>query len=105
MMTTKTWFLYVLECTDGTLYTGITNDVYSRLKAHNSGRGAKYTRGRSPCVLLSSQEVGNKSRALRAEHAFKKLSRQEKMKYVSIGIKIFVDGLLFPEDLNAQKQD
>lgn len=90
---TNEWFLYVLECVDGTLYTGITNNVTKRLAIHNSNRGAKYTRGRTPCMLLTSCKIGSKSNALKVEYAFKKLSRLEKMKYVSAGIEFFLTEL------------
>lgn len=77
--TSESWYLYVLECNDCTLYTGITNDVNSRLLAHNSGKGAKYTRGRIPVTLKASMKYENKSEAAKAEYAFKKLSKKQKL--------------------------
>ena len=72
------WFVYILRCGDGTLYTGITDDVERRLAAHRSGKGAKYTRGRGPLELVYTEQVPNKSAALRREAAIKKLSREQK---------------------------
>lgn len=73
-----TWYVYILRCGDGTLYTGITDDVPRRLAAHRSGRGAKYTRGRGPLELAYQEQVPDKSAALRREIAIKRLTRQEK---------------------------
>ena len=72
------WYLYILCCGDGTLYTGITNDVEKRLEAHRAGKGAKYTRGRSPLELVYRECCGSHSDALKREAAVKKLSRQQK---------------------------
>ena len=74
------WYLYILRCRDGTLYTGITTDVEKRLEAHRSGKGAKYTRGRSPLELVYQEECGEHSAALRREHEIKSLPREEKLK-------------------------
>lgn len=78
----KTWVLYVLECGDGTLYTGITDDLERRLKAHRTGKGAKYTRGRGPLVLRYREECDSHSAALKREAAVKRLTRQEKMELI-----------------------
>jgi putative endonuclease len=78
----KQWFVYLLECNDKTIYTGITNDIEARLKAHNEGKGAKYTRGRRPFNLLKTFSVANKSEALKMEREIKKLSRDQKLKLV-----------------------
>ncbi len=72
------WYVYILRCGDGTLYTGITDDVPRRLAAHRAGKGAKYTRGRGPLELVHTEEVPDKSAALRREIGIKKLTRQEK---------------------------
>ena len=72
------WFVYILRCGDGTLYTGITDDVDRRLAAHRSGRGAKYTRGRGPLELCYTEEQPDKSAALRRELELKKLRREQK---------------------------
>lgn len=74
----KTWYLYILRCGDGSLYTGITVDVEKRLAAHRSGRGAKYTRGRGPLELVYSECCGTHSQALHRELEIKALSREEK---------------------------
>lgn len=72
------WYVYILRCGDGTLYTGITDDVERRLAAHRAGKGAKYTRGRGPLELVYTQEQPDKSAALRRELAIKKLPRCQK---------------------------
>ena len=77
------WYIYILRCGDDTLYTGITDDVEKRFAAHCAGKGAKYTRGRGPLTLVHTEEVEDKSAALKREHAIKKLSRAEKMKLFS----------------------
>jgi len=73
------WYLYILECSDKTLYTGITNDLKKRIEKHNfSNLGAKYTRGRRPVKLVYSRRFKSKSRATKEESVVKKLSREEK---------------------------
>lgn len=72
-------FVYMLRCKDGSLYTGWTNDLEHRLAMHNSGRGAKYTRGRGPLELVYSEELPDKEAALRRECAIKKLRREQKL--------------------------
>ena len=72
------WYVYILRCGDGTLYTGVTSDVTRRLKAHRAGRGAKYTRGRGPLELTYVEQVPDKRTALRRELAIKKLKREAK---------------------------
>lgn len=72
------WYLYMLRCRDGSLYTGITTDVEKRLEAHRSGKGAKYTRGRGPLELVYQETCGDHSQALKRELAIKALTRQEK---------------------------
>jgi putative endonuclease len=74
------WYIYILECSDGTLYTGITTDVNRRLLEHNSGKGAKYTRTRRPVVLKALFEANNRSEASKEEYRIKQLSRAEKLK-------------------------
>lgn len=73
-----TWYLYILRCGDGTLYTGITTDVEKRLEQHRTGKGAKYTRGRSPLELVYREECGTHSDALKRELAVKRLPRAKK---------------------------
>ena len=75
----KPWVLYILECKDGTLYTGITDDLERRLAAHNAGKGAKYTRGRGPLVLRYLENCENRSAALRREIVVKRLTKEEKL--------------------------
>lgn len=71
-------YMYVLECADGSLYTGYAVDVQARLAVHNAGKGAKYTRARLPVSLLAYAEFATKHDAMHAEYAFKQLSRNEK---------------------------
>ncbi len=81
----KRWYVYILRCGDGTLYTGIATDVQRRLEAHRSGRGAKYTRGRGPLTLLYQEEAGAHSQALRRERQIKSLPREEKQRLIQNG--------------------
>lgn len=74
--------VYILRCADGTLYTGITNDLAKRLRTHNAGRGAKYTRSRLPVELIYAEESPDKPSALRRELAIKSLTREEKLKLI-----------------------
>lgn len=76
------WFLYVLECSDLSLYTGITNDIPRRLALHNSGRAAAYTSTRRPVKLLAAWKFPDRSSALKAEASFKRLARQAKLDLV-----------------------
>jgi putative endonuclease len=76
------WFVYIVECRDGSLYTGVTNDLERRVGQHNAGKGAKYTRARRPVVLVWSQPVTDKSAALKEEWRIKQLSRREKLAIV-----------------------
>ena len=73
------WYVYMLRCGDDTLYTGMTDDVEKRFAAHAAGRGAKYTRGRGPLELVYTEELPDKSAALKREAAIKKLSRAQKL--------------------------
>ncbi len=75
------YFLYVLRCADGTLYTGITLDIEKRLNEHNTSNklGARYTRSRRPVKLVYQKEAGDESTAKREEYRFKQLSRTAKM--------------------------
>ena len=76
----KNWYLYILRCGDGSLYTGITTDVLARLEAHRAGKGAKYTRGRGPLELVYSENCVEHSTALKRELEIKALPRLDKMK-------------------------
>ena len=75
----KQWVVYILECGDGTLYTGITDDFDKRLKAHREGKGAKYTRGRGPLKLRWLERCEDHSGALKREYAIKQLPKQKKL--------------------------
>ena len=77
------WFVYMLRCGDGSLYTGYTDDVSRRLAVHQSGKGAKYTRSRLPVELVYREELPDKSSALRREAAIKKLTRQQKLELIA----------------------
>lgn len=79
------YWLYILRCGDGTLYTGTTDDVARRLAVHQSGKGAKYTRGRGPLILAYQEACADKSAALRREIAVKKLTRAEKLALIEGG--------------------
>ena len=79
------WFVYMLRCGDGSLYTGCTDDVQRRLAVHRSGKGAKYTRSRLPLELAYWEEVPDRPAALRREAAIKKLKRQEKLRLIEEG--------------------
>ncbi len=80
------YYVYLLRCADGTLYTGFTNDLARRLAAHNTGRGAKYTRGRRPVELVYWESFSNKSSALRREYAIKQLPRRQKLTLIQSSV-------------------
>ena len=73
-------YVYLLRCSDGSLYCGWTNELERRLVAHNSGKGAKYTRGRRPVELVYTEEYESKSAAMKREYEIKQLSRAEKLR-------------------------
>jgi predicted GIY-YIG superfamily endonuclease len=74
----NTWFVYMLRCADGSLYTGITKDVDRRLEQHNTGTASRYTRSRLPVTLEYQEEQPNQSMALKREFAIKAMSRKAK---------------------------
>ncbi len=76
--------VYVLECADGSLYTGYTTDLERRVVEHDAGEGAKYTRGRTPVALVYHERYGSRSAALSREHEIKSLSRTEKERLVGL---------------------
>lgn len=76
------WFVYIVECADQTLYTGITNNLERRVDEHNAGRGARYTRGRRPVVLRFFELQPDRSHASTRECEIKALSRQEKTELI-----------------------
>lgn len=75
----KQWFVYIIRCGDGTLYTGVTNDLDKRIKAHDEGRGASYTRGRGPVILEYYESKVSRSEALKREAEIKKMSKNKKV--------------------------
>jgi putative endonuclease len=77
------WFVYVVRCADGSLYTGISTDVAARVAAHNAGRGARYTRARRPVELLHTERKRSQSTAARREAAIKALPRARKLSLVA----------------------
>jgi putative endonuclease len=80
-MSNKPWFLYLIECQDGSIYTGITVDVAARYAAHERGNGARYTRSHPPRSLLAVVEYPDRSTASSAEYAIKQLSASEKREF------------------------
>ena len=83
MMSDKIYFVYIVECADGSYYTGYTTDINRRLNEHNySTRSAKYTRSRRPVKLVYSEEYSTLSDALRREYVIKKFSREKKKKLI-----------------------
>ena len=77
------YYVYILRCADGTLYTGTTNDVARRESVHNSGKGAKYTRGRLPVEVVYMEDCTGKSYALQREWEIKKMTRAQKLHLVA----------------------
>ncbi len=77
------WYVYIVECSDGTLYTGITIDVNKRIETHNKGKGAKYTKTRLPVVLRASFDGFDKSTAAKEEYRIKQLTRKEKINLIN----------------------
>lgn len=73
-------YVYVVQCTDGTFYTGYTTNVRRRIKEHNNGDGAKYTRGRNPVSLVHTEEFETQSKAMQREYEIKQLSKSAKQK-------------------------
>lgn len=75
-------YIYIVRCSDDTLYTGYTDDLEKRLKKHNEGNGAKYTRGRLPVTLCYYEVFDNKSDAMKREYRIKQLKRKDKLKLI-----------------------
>ena len=78
-------YTYIVKCSDGSLYTGWTNDLEKRIRAHNDGKGAKYTKSRRPVVLAYYEEFQTKEEAMRREWEIKQLDREQKMKMIRKG--------------------
>ena len=73
-------YMYILECSDGSLYTGWTNDLERRMREHNAGKGAKYTKSRRPVVLVYFEAFETRQEAMSREYAIKRLKREDKLK-------------------------
>ena len=79
------WFVYILQCSDKTLYTGVTTDIERRIEEHNTGnKGAKYTAARRPVKLVYSEQLGSRSEAQQREHQIKSLTRQQKQQLIDM---------------------
>nr|WP_296265793.1 GIY-YIG nuclease family protein [uncultured Merdimonas sp.] len=78
-------YTYIVQCKDGSLYTGWTNNLEKRIKAHNEGKGAKYTKARRPVKLMYYEEFSSKEEAMRREYEIKHMSRKEKETIISMG--------------------
>ena len=87
------WYVYILQCSDNTLYTGMTDNIEKRVATHNSRKGAKYTRGRLPVSLVYYEELKTRSLALKREAEIKKLSRKNKL--------ILLKSVIFEEYING----
>ena len=79
------WYVYIVRCRDGSLYTGIATDVERRIADHLASKGAKYLRGRGPLKLVFKMQVGKKGRALKVERKAKRLPRQKKEALIKTG--------------------
>lgn len=79
------WLVYILSCGDGTLYTGVTNDLPRRLSDHLSGKGAKYTRGRGPLTVVHTEAFADRGKAQAREAAVKRMTRAAKLKLMEEG--------------------
>lgn len=75
-------YIYIIKCKDKSLYTGWTNNLERRFKAHQEGKGAKYTKGRGPLELVYFEEFEDKSKAMKREYEIKKMSREKKLKMI-----------------------
>ena len=96
------WYVYIVRCRDGSLYTGIATDVERRITDHLSNRGAKYLRGRGPLKLVYKKQVGGKGRALEVEHKVKRLPRHKKETLIKTGRGI--EALLGSNDRSCNKR-
>ena len=79
------WYVYILECADHTFYTGITTDLDTRVREHDAGSGARYTRGRRPVRLIYSEQVPDRGTAQSREYSIKQLSRTQKSRLIAGG--------------------
>ena len=83
MPASRDWYIYILQCADNTLYTGVATDVSARLATHNAGKGAKYTRGRLPVALQYQECAESRSAALKREHTIKKMRASDKRQLIA----------------------
>jgi putative endonuclease len=83
----ENWFTYILECSDKTFYIGTTNDIEKRLAKHNAGKGAKYTRGRTPVKIRYTCSFDSRAEACKYEYELKQYSKKEKMNVIKKTIK------------------
>jgi putative endonuclease len=81
------WYVYIVKCSDGSLYTGVALDVDDRVQRHNAGKGAKYTRSRKPVELVYTESVDSKGDALRREYEIKQLAAKQKHRLIDQFIK------------------
>ena len=81
-------YTYILKCSDGTFYTGWTNDLEKRIGAHNCGKGAKYTKSRRPVTLVYYEEFSTKEEAMRREYEIKQMTRKKKQELIGEGSKV-----------------
>ena len=79
----KNWYIYIIECSDQRLYTGITNGIKQHINAHNQGVGAKFTKGRAPVKLKYNEQYNSRSQALKREIQIKSLTRKQKLDIIS----------------------
>lgn len=77
------WWVYIVKCSDGTFYTGVSNNLKARIKKHNSGEGAKYTQSRRPVELVYKEKSLDRSRSLKREIEIKKLKRSKKLELIN----------------------
>ncbi len=76
------WFIYILQCEDGSLYTGATNDLLRRFTEHKNGKGGSYTRSHKPKKIVYSEKIGAKGEALRREAVIKRMTREQKLRLI-----------------------
>ena len=82
----SSWYVYIVRCSDESLYTGVAKDVPARIMRHNTGRGAKYTRSRQPVKLVYAEPARNRAAALQREHAIRRMGRDGKMAMIRRGM-------------------
>jgi predicted GNAT superfamily acetyltransferase len=97
LLAQQSWYMYVVQCSDQTLYTGVTPDLAQRIHKHNSGRGAAYTKMRRPVTLIAAWQFTNRQKAMKAEFAFKQLPRHTKLNHIASRY-TFADGIFVDND-------